>query len=97
MSYSNGLQTVIQSYLVFPIEKMLMRKLWLQQYTTAFFNKVNTGTVLGRYNIAKLFVSSIDSQGFGLCVARHTRPSLYGLLCDFCSSVREFARQGSSP
>lgn len=71
MSYSNGLQTVIQSYLVFPIdpiEKMLMRKLWLQQYTTAFFNKVNTGTVLGRYNIAKLFVSSIDSQGFGLCV-----------------------------
>lgn len=68
MSYSNGLQTVIQSYLVFPIEKMLMRKLWLQQYTTAFFNKVNTGTVLGRYNIAKLFVSPVDSQGFGLCV-----------------------------
>lgn len=68
MSYSNGLQTVIQSYLVFPIEKMLMWKLWLQQYTTAFFNKVNTGTVLGRYNIAKLFVSSVDSQGFGLCV-----------------------------
>ena len=27
----------------------------------------------------------------------HTRPSLYGLLCDFCSSVREFARQHFFP
>ena len=38
-----------------------------------------------------------DSDSIGLCVVWHTRPSLCGLLCDFCSSVQEFARQGSSP
>ena len=34
-----------------------------------------------------------DSGSIGLCVGWHTRPSLYGLLCDFYSSVREFAHQ----
>ena len=34
-----------------------------------------------------------DSGSMGLRVIWHARPSLYGLLCDFCSSVQEFARQ----
>lgn len=34
-----------------------------------------------------------SSSSTGLCIERHTRPSRYGLLYDFYSSVREFFRQ----
>ena len=34
-----------------------------------------------------------SSSSTGLCIERHTRPSRYGLLYDFCSSVQEFFRQ----
>ena len=50
------------------------------------------GSRLFFFHITATFTAR-DSGSIGLCVVMRTRPFLYGLLCDFCSSVREFARQ----
>lgn len=49
------------------------------------------GSRLFFFHITATFTAR-DSGSIGSCVVMHTRPPLYGLLCDFCLSVREFAR-----
>lgn len=48
-------------------------------------------TTLERKFVMMSAATASSSSSTGLCIEQHSRPSLYGLLYDFCSSVLEFS------
>ena len=50
-------------------------------------------TTLERKFVMMSAATASSSSSTELCIEQHSRLSLYGLLYDFCSSVREFFRQ----